>query len=132
MPALCQGRLVWVELVGLDGKTKRRPVVITSSDAEINEAAELAGIACSHSAVNEIPRPPDFVELPYHPRGQCKSKLRKPTVAICRWAVTLRKADLESLPQAFVGGVVAPKHIELMLEAAARWRREHGQASQPQ
>lgn len=124
MPNLCQGRLVWVELVGLDGQLKRRPVVIITSDTDIQSQSELVGIACSHSAVKRTPRPADYVEIPYHPGGRCKSKLKKPTVALGRWAVTLQKADLAALPERHVGGIVPSKCVELIVDAAGKWREE--------
>lgn len=126
MPNLCQGRLVWVELVGVDGQIKRRPVVVTTADADIDASSELTAIACSHSAANQDPRPPDYVAIPYHPDGRCKSKLKKPTVAICRWVVQLQKSDLVVLPERYVGGVVPATCLEQINDAAEKWRRRRG------
>lgn len=117
MPNLCQGRLVWVEVTGLDGQMKRRPVVITTPDVDIASATELTGIACSHSAAFRTPRPPDYIEIPFHPTGRCRSKLTKATIAICHWTVSLPKAVVEALPDRFVGGVISPNLVRRMIEA---------------
>lgn len=126
MTNLCQGRLVWIDVTGLDGRPKRRPVVITTPDTDIASATELAGIACSHSAVLRSPRPADYFDMPYHPSGRCRSKLTKPTIAICRWTVKLPKADIETLPDRYIGGVVPRTLVQQLIQASERWIREDG------
>lgn len=119
MANLCQGRLVWVEIVGLDGQAKRRPVVITTPDPDIASSTELAGIACSHSAAFRTPRPADYVEIPYHPSGRCRSKLTKPTIAICGWTVTISKTDIVALPDRYLGGIVPPEALKSIIERSS-------------
>ena len=119
MANLCQGRLVWIEVVGLDGQMKRRPVVITTPDAEIASATELACVACSHSAAFRTPRPADYVEIPYHPSGRCRSKLTKQTIAICGWTVTVPKADIEALPDRYLGGIVPPQTLKSIIAGSS-------------
>lgn len=111
MPNLCQGRLVWVEVTGLDGRAKRRPVIITTPDTDLASAVELAGIACSHSAVFRNPRPADYFEMPYHPSGRCGSKLTKPTIAICRWMPIARRGLGHRKP-------VTRDDVKMILEAS--------------
>jgi hypothetical protein len=116
VPPVCQGRIVWVDVPGRDGKLKRRPVVITASSAEIASGDDLAGIVCSHSSASVHPRPSDYEELPHDPSGVCRTKLRKPTVAICRWRARISQTQLARLDAQDFGGVVQPRLVETMIK----------------
>lgn len=115
---LCQGRIVWVEVDDLNGNKKRR--AITSND-DIPAAEALAGVVCSHTSVHVQPRPADYIEIPHDPLGVCRTKLRKPTVAICRWAVQLAKSMLSALDEGDYGGVVPPGLLELIIEKTVNY-----------
>jgi len=119
VPPICQGRIIWINVPGKGGKAKRRPVVITTSDAEITAETELAGIVCSHTSANVEPRPADYVEIPHHPAGRCRTKLRKPTVAVCRWPVKLKKEEIAGLAADDFGGVVNPNLLEKVIKTTA-------------
>lgn len=124
LPSLCQGRIVWIEVADARGNVKRRPVVLITSDDEIDTAAELVGVVCSHTSVHVKPRPNDYIEVPHDPSRVCRTKLRKPTVAVCRWAVSLSKAELATLDESDYGGVVPLRTLERIIEAAIKYLRE--------
>ena len=118
--ALCQGRIVWIEVADARGNVKRRPVVIITSDDDIEGAEELVGVVCSHTSVYVEPRPADYIEVPHDPKGVCRSKLRKPTVAICRWSVSLTKSALAALDKEDCGGIVPARMLEQIVDAAVK------------
>ena len=88
-----------------------RPVIILTPDAEIETAQELFGVVASNTAALMNPRPPHCIELPFHPTGRVGTKLRKPTVAVCTWIVSIKKDEIEDF-----GGVVPPRIIQGILE----------------
>lgn len=124
VPTLRQGRIVWVEVADARGNVKRRPVVIITSDDDIEREEELVGVVCSHTSAHVDPRPADYIEVPHDPVGVCRSKLRKPTVAICRWAVSLTKSDLSALDARDYGGVVPARALEAIVDAAVKYLSE--------
>jgi hypothetical protein len=124
LPSFCQGRILWVEVADAHGNVKRRPVVIITSDDDIQLAEALVGVVCSHSSVHVQPRPADYIDIPHDPAGVCRSKLRKPTVAICRWAVSLTKPALAALKQGDYGGVVPASALELIVDATVKFLSE--------
>jgi hypothetical protein len=121
---LCQGRIVWIDVSDARGNVKRRPVVIITSDDDIDGADELVGVVCSHTSVHVEPQPEDYIEVPHHPAGTCRSKLRKPTVAICRWTVSLTKSALTALEHDDYGGIVPATALEAIVDAAVKYLGE--------
>lgn len=86
--ALRQGSIVWAEVRDKYGnEPKHRPVAIISPDDDIRELPFVAGVVCSHSAAAQSPLADCWVELPYHRKRNCCTKLAKPTVAIPTWVV---------------------------------------------
>lgn len=120
VPSLCQGRIVWIAVADARGHVKRRPVIIITSDDDIDAAEELVGVVCSHTSVHVQPRPKDYFEVPYDPAGVCRSKLRKPTVAICRWTVSLTKSALALLEKDDYGGIVPATVLEPIVDTAVK------------
>lgn len=120
MPSLCQGRIIWMHVADARGNMKRRPVVIITADSEIEAAEEVVGVVCSHTSVHVQPRPADYVDVPHDPAGVCRSKLRKPTVAVCRWAVSFTKAALSALTESDYGGIVPPRILEVIVETTVK------------
>lgn len=117
MPPLCQGRIVWVPIADRNGHNRyHRPVVILTPDDEIADSEELFGVVASHTSAVQDPRPPFCVDLPFHPSGQVRTKLKKPTVALCGWIAKVPKVDIE--PDN-IGGIVPPSIIEQILEIRA-------------
>lgn len=112
MSDLCQGRIVWIELADKRGFNKYpRPVIILTPTAEISSEDTLVCVVASHSASQKSPRPDSYVEVPHQPEGKVRTRLRKPTVAVCQWLEEFEKDDLLA---GDVSGVVPPsclKHI---------------------
>lgn len=124
VPSLCQGRIVWIAVADARGNVKRRPVVLITSDDDIEDADELVGVVCSHTSVHVEPRPEDYIEVPHDPAGVCRSKLRKPTVAICRWTVSLTKSDFVAIERGDYGGIVPVTALEQIVDTAVKFLRE--------
>jgi hypothetical protein len=124
VPSLCQGRIVWIDVADARGNVKRRPVVIISSDDDISGADVLVGVVCSHTSVHVEPRPEDYIEVPHDPAGVCRSKLRKPTVAICRWTVSMTKSVLAALEKDNYGGIVPATALETIVDIAVKYLDE--------
>lgn len=124
LPSLCQGRVVWFQVPDARGSVKRRPVIIITSDDDIDTTEELVGVVCSHTSVHVKPRPADYIEVAHAPSGMCRTKLRKPTVAVCRWAVRLPKSVVAHLAETDYGGVVPPRALEKIVEATVKYLNE--------
>jgi hypothetical protein len=90
-----------------------RPVIILTSDDEIACSETVVGVVASNTAANTNPRPDDYVAIPYHPAGNCGTKLKKPTVAVCHWIVKIEKCILA--PDC-MAGVVPPRILKEILE----------------
>jgi len=121
VPSLCQGRIIWLDVADPLGNIKRRPVIIITPDDEIESATVLAGIVCSTTSAHLRPRPADYVEIPHDPSRVCRTKLRKPTVAVCRWAVELTKDSLAATVADDYGGVAPPRVVKSIIEAHAKY-----------
>ncbi|MGH7135104.1 MAG: hypothetical protein ACREHD_05145 [Pirellulales bacterium] len=117
VPSLCQGRIIWSDVADRLGNVKRRPVVIVTPDDDIKTAAELIGVVCSTTSAYVQPRPADYIEVPHHPTGNCRTKLRKATVAVCRWTVELSKELLLALDEEDYAGVIPPRTLKSIIEA---------------
>lgn len=124
LPSLCQGRIVWIDVADARANVKHRPVIIITSDDDIDSAEELVGVVCSHTSVHIEPRPDDYIQVPHDPAGVCRSKLRKPTVAICRWTVALTKSALAGLEKDDYGGIVPATALEAIVDAAVKFLGE--------
>jgi hypothetical protein len=94
-----------------------RPVIIMTPDEEIANGEELYGIVCSHSSALKNPLPHYYIALPYQPQGKVRTKLKKPTVAICTWAIPVKRESIKSC-----GGTVPPGTLELIIDKARECR----------
>lgn len=77
-----------------------------------------------HTSVHVEPRPKDYIEVPHNPAGVCRSKLRKRTVAICHWTVSLRKPVLAALEEDDYGGIVPATALERIVDSAVKYFAE--------
>lgn len=90
-----------------------RPVIILTPTVEIPSATELIGVVASHTASHERPRPESYIDVPFHPRGLVRTKLKKPTVAVCEWLAVVNPA---SLSEDDSGGVVPAVVLEAIVK----------------
>lgn len=111
MSYLCQGRIVWAPAADPNGHNRyARPNIVLTRDDEI-ESGEIYGVVASHTAANVRPRPDEFIPIPWHPEGRVRTQLRKETVAVCTWVVSIQGDEIESY-----GGVVPPQTLLRILE----------------
>jgi mRNA-degrading endonuclease toxin of MazEF toxin-antitoxin module len=94
--ALCQGRIVWVELTDPQGRgPKVRPAVVLTPTAAIASAGTIV-VAAISSQIGMAP-PERTVPLPWHrDRKQSRTGLTEESEVICDW--------LRELPVAAVRG----------------------------
>jgi hypothetical protein len=110
-----QGRIIWVEVADPSGKNKKcRPAVVLTPTAEVRAGQPFAAVAGSTST--QHPLSSDRIELPWDSSGNCRTRLRKRTVAVCSWLLQVREEDIRQF-----GGVVPPK---IMLEIYRRAIRD--------
>jgi len=109
---------VWVEIADPGGNNfYHRPVIVLTSDDEIVFSDTLVGVVASNTAANINPRPDDYIAIPYHPAGNCGTKLKKPTVAVCNWIVKIEKCNIAP---GCMAGVVPPRILKEILEQVAK------------
>lgn len=102
MSTLEQGRIVWAEVLSPDGETRKcRPAVVVTATNEIVPGKPFVVVAAT-TRINE-PLPEEYVDLPWHPRGAVRTKLRKRTAAVCNWLLTITEGDVREF-----GGIVPP------------------------
>ena len=93
MPTLRRGEIVLAEVTDPQGQNRKpRPLVILTPTEEIREGEHFVAVAVSSTFPHPVPD--DCVELPYHPAGQARTRLRKPSVAVCSWLVPLTHTDV--------------------------------------
>ena len=111
MPELCQGRIVWAVVPDKHGHNAYpRPVIILTPQNEISSATELFGVVASNTASRTAPRPSSYIEIPHHPLGMVRTKLKVPTVAVCEWLVSIERSQIIS-----TGGIVPPHVLEAVI-----------------
>lgn len=74
------------------GDAKERPVLIISSDDDIQPGKAIVGLAIS-GTFREPLRSEEF-ELPWSRDGRAKTGLKKPSVVVCDWPVTLPHSEI--------------------------------------
>ena len=106
MPSFETGRLLWAIIADPSGfaKPDPRPAMILRPSPDGKSAVVVVG-----STKVSSPLADDQVMLPWDHQGTGRSKLRRPTVAICSWIATLE------LSEATFGGIVHPDCIELII-----------------
>lgn len=92
LPWVRQRSIVEVLVTAERGKTKYRPVLVITSDAEILAGEQIVGVAVSSSAYKNQPF---TVELPWAINGKCKSGLNRPSVAVCNWILDFKSTDVK-------------------------------------
>lgn len=93
------GRIVWAEIADTSGNRKLRPAVIVTPTDRITPEGPLDVVAVT-SRLSE-PMPAHHVLLPWHPKGQTRTRLNRRCVAVCTWVARLTRSDIREF-----GGVV--------------------------
>lgn len=111
---LVQGRIIWASLPDPEGKNRKdRPAVILTRTDELQSNEPFVVVAATTTF--REPLPPSSVKLPWHPRGAVRTRLRKPTVAVCNWLITIREQDILD----FGGIVPADVMMKIVTQAAS-------------
>src|SRR5438132_740820 len=93
MPTLEQGRIVWAELTSSDGAQKKcRPAVVITATSEIDPKEPFIVVAATTKFTE--PLADDQVLLPWHPNGNVRTRLQRPTVAVCSWLAEILATDI--------------------------------------
>jgi mRNA-degrading endonuclease toxin of MazEF toxin-antitoxin module len=110
VPSFRRGEIVLAEVTDPQGQNRKpRPLIILTPTEEIREGERFVAVAVSSTFPHPVPN--DCVELPYHPAGQSRTRLRKPSVAVCSWLVPLIHSDvIRSI------GWVPDQHLLAILE----------------
>jgi hypothetical protein len=83
-------------------------------NSDIRDQDEVVGVVASFTAALHDPRPDHYIELPHSHDGKGASRFVKPTVAVCKWVVKLKKSEIK---QEKIGGIIQPKYIrEIILK----------------
>jgi mRNA-degrading endonuclease toxin of MazEF toxin-antitoxin module len=94
VPALCRGRIVWVELFDPQGRNRKcRPAVIVTPDADIRADGEVWVVAIS-TQLQEAPAEV-LVELPWDRRGHPRTGLKERCAAVCTWMEKVAVASIQ-------------------------------------
>ncbi len=106
MDTLCQGRIIWIEVPDKNGfNSYPRPVAVLTKTDEIASEDVVVCVVCSHTSAEVYPRKDSWIEIPHHPDGRTRTRLRKSTVALCEWIEQFKKADAQA---ADMGGIIPP------------------------
>jgi mRNA-degrading endonuclease toxin of MazEF toxin-antitoxin module len=110
-----QGRIIWTELPGSDGASKkRRPAVVVTTTEIV--AGERFQIVTATTKFTE-PLPEDQVHLPGQRDGKVRTQLRQPTVVVCSWACEILETDVLKY-----GGIVPPNVLLEIMQIINRAR----------
>ena len=110
MPNLMHGSIVWARVPDENGVNhKERPAVIVTATDDIDVNDPLVAVAVTGTFSNPLRE--SQVALPFHPSGNTRTKLRRPTVAVCDWIVRIKKADILQ-----VAGIVPPGPLTEIME----------------
>jgi hypothetical protein len=91
-----QRRIVWAVRCDHNGvNCYRRPIVILSATADIQDKDDFLGIVSSNTAALVSPRPHYLIEITSDPNGNCESELVKETVACCDWPTRVLRTEVE-------------------------------------
>lgn len=97
-----QGTIVWVRIADPSGENhKCRPAVVLTPTEEIDAVGQV--VVAAASTRFEEPLPVNKIKLPWHNNKHPVTGLKKPTVVVCDWLVTIDlnqvEAEIGSCPQ---------------------------------
>ena len=110
MVPLGPGRIFWAIDPAARGAGKSRPMIVATRRVDILRTGVVVAVVCSTDFTE--PLTPEEARLPFEPEGRCVTKLRRDTVAVCDWIVTLPADSIEE-----TGGLVPS---DLLREIFAR------------
>lgn len=121
MSTLEPGRLVWAVIADRNGYAKPmpRPAVVLGVPPEDRPDDPIAVTVCTTRV--DTPMPADQVAIPWHSSGQSRTKLKRPTFAVCSWVAEIAAGDIHQF-----GGIVPP---EQLAEIVAKVRALHAGGS---
>lgn len=109
MPTPQRGRIVLVEVLDPQGSNpKVRPVVILSSNEDIQSGDDIVGV-CISSQLSDA-NSKFQVELPWHRDGHARTGLRKRSAAMCNWIVSFKAEQIKEQK----GVVPDPKMLQIL------------------
>ena len=111
MVPLGPGRIFWAIDLGRRGDGKTRPMIVATRRVDIIRSGLVFAVVCSTDFAE--PLLPEEVRLPFEAEGRCVTKLRKDTVAVCDWTVTLPTDSIEE-----TGGLVPAYLLREIFEKA--------------
>jgi len=119
---LRQGYICWTVVTPEKGKPKRRPVIAIMTDDEIHCNEFVRGVAITTTF--RRPLATDQIELPWERSGNCATRLRRPSVAVCNWIDRVHRDDVEE-----VRGSVPPDILLQILDRVKRIDEESRQSN---
>ena len=80
---LRRGRIIWAILRDHNGFAKNRPAIIITrtEDIDLHAALEVMAITTSFPS----PALANHIELPWHPQGKTRTRLRRRSAAVVNW-----------------------------------------------
>ena len=100
-----QGEILWARSYDPRGANEKcRPFVVLTLTAEIARGEPILAVAISTT----LPEPltEEYVELPWHPRGLVRTRLKKRCAVCCQWLEELDRNDIEEIRGHVPGGTL--------------------------
>lgn len=66
--------------------------MVVTTTSEIHSSNTFVVVAVTGEFTEPIA--PDLVKLPWHPKGNTKTQLKKPSVAVCSWRCEIQHSDI--------------------------------------
>jgi hypothetical protein len=90
------GSLIWAEVSSpKDGTTKRRPILIVSTNSDIAAGRSIVGVAISTTLL-DYPSTKYF-DMPWSADGKCTTGLRRHCAAVLNWLIIVDVTKIESI-----------------------------------
>jgi mRNA-degrading endonuclease toxin of MazEF toxin-antitoxin module len=91
-----QGQIVWARGTDPQGANEKcRPFVVLTLSEEIARGDPI--VAAAITTTLPTPLTHEYVELPWHPRGSVRTRLKKRCAVCCRWIAELDPDNVEEI-----------------------------------
>jgi hypothetical protein len=98
-----QGDIVWALSVDPQGANEKlRPFVVLTLSNEIVEGEPITAAAITTALPNPLTN--EYVELPWHPSGAARTRLRKRCAVYCPWIMELDQSAIKEVRGHVPGG----------------------------